>query len=68
MNAKEFLTKFPNEAPVVCKEAGTSMVYLRHLAAGHRFPSRELALRLEQASGGRMTRLKLLYPAETEAA
>ena len=44
---------------------GTTKNYLNLLACGQRRPSPELALRIEQATGGAVTRMELLYPQET---
>lgn len=64
MNAQDFIAQYPDEVPTVCQMAGTNVIYFKQLAAGVRYPSRDLALALERASGGRMTRLELLYPDE----
>jgi DNA-binding transcriptional regulator YdaS (Cro superfamily) len=40
--------------------AGTKVGYLYQLAGGHRRPSNDLALRIEEASGGVVTREELL--------
>ena len=65
MNAQDFIAQYPDEVPAVCQAAGTNVPYFRQLAAGVRYPGRDLALALERASGGRMTRLELLYPSES---
>lgn len=65
MNAQDFLITYPDEVPTVCQTAGTNVTYFKQLVAGLRYPSRDLALALERASSGRMTRLELLYPDET---
>lgn len=64
MNAQDFLTTYPDEVLAVCQTAGTNVTYFKQLVAGLRYPSRDLALALERASGGRMTRMELLYPTE----
>lgn len=68
MNVKEFLKQYPQEAEAVAKSAGTSVAYLRQLAGYHRYPSRNLALKLEKASGGRLTLIDLLIPNNNQAA
>lgn len=67
MNAHDFQETCPDEVRIVAAAAGTTPEYFRQLAAGTRWPSRELALALERASRGRMTRLELLYPDEPPA-
>lgn len=59
MNVRDFLRstrKDPAERERVAACAGTSVAYLRQLAGGHSRASAEMAIRLEQASDGRITR------------
>lgn len=44
----------------VAKRARTTVAYLRQIAGGHSRPSADMAVRLEAASDGRMTREELL--------
>ena len=44
----------------VAKRARTTVAYLKQIAGGHSRPSADMALRLEAASDGRMTREELL--------
>jgi DNA-binding transcriptional regulator YdaS (Cro superfamily) len=39
--------------------AGTQLIYLRHVSAGHRRMSADLAIRLEWASAGQLTAREL---------
>lgn len=45
---------------------GTHPVYLNAILRGRRRPSPDLALRIEEATGGAVTRMELLYPEEKE--
>ncbi len=61
--AQAFLDKFGDEeAEQVCLLAGTSLVYFKQCCEGRRTPSRKLAEKLEIASGGRLSRAKLVWP------
>lgn len=63
MDIKTFLkTAKPEEAERVARDAGTSLAYLRQLAGRHRNCSKHLAMRLEQASKGRITAIGALFP------
>jgi hypothetical protein len=63
MDMKSFVKQTPpDERERVAMLAGTTDAYLQQLAGGHRKPSSALAKRLEEASCGKLTRLKLLYP------
>ena len=42
----------PAEARTVARRAGTSVAHMRHIAAGRRAPSADLAQRLARATGG----------------
>jgi hypothetical protein len=62
VDAYEFNRTFgAKEAERVALEAGTTLAYFRQIVFGFRFPSRELALRLVEASSGRMTLHDLMY-------
>ena len=55
MDAYTFIQKFgADEAELVARTAGTSLVYIKQLASRHRYPSRNLAMRLVSASAGRL--------------
>lgn len=49
------------ETARVCSAAGTSLVYFEQVAKGSRNFSRKLAERLEEASGGRLDRVALVF-------
>jgi len=68
MDARKFLNSKPEaEAAKVAKKAGTTLAYLKQLAYGQRTPRPKLAEALEQASGGEMTKLELLFPPKSDA-
>lgn len=68
MNAKDFLEKYGRErASAVAVAAGTNIAYFSQIAHGHRSPSRKLAKRLEDASGGDMTFIELMMPVQEAA-
>lgn len=52
-------TTSKTERERVAKEAETTVAYLFQLAGGHREPSVKLAMRLEKASGGLLSRRDL---------
>ena len=61
MDCRTFLkTSLPEERERVASAAGTTVAYLKQIAGGHSRPSPGLAVRLEEASGRRMTREELL--------
>lgn len=68
MDARTFLKKKP-EALVerVAVKAGTTLAYFKQLAYGARTPGKKLAGELEEASGGVLTRMELLYPPKPDA-
>lgn len=68
MNARAYYEKYGIEAcDEVCQKAGTKLSYFRQIMIGHRSPSPKLALRLEKASGGEMTKEALLWGADSDA-
>jgi len=52
----------------LAKNLGIHQVYLSSVFNGHRRPSPDLARRIEQATGGQVTRMELLYPEEAPRA
>ena len=46
----------------IAKKARTKPVYISQIIMGYRRPSSRLALLLEKATNGAVTRLELLYP------
>lgn len=60
MDMRTFLkTTSKTERERVAKEVETTVAYLFQLAGGHREPSVKLAMRLEKASGGLLSRRDL---------
>lgn len=62
MDLRDFLRSTrdnPAERERVAASAGTSVAYLWQLAGGHSRASADMAVRIEQASGGRITREEL---------
>lgn len=60
MDAKVFYESFgAEESERVAIEAGTTLDYFKQIMYGNRFPSHQLAKRLEEASEGRITRYSL---------
>ena len=60
MDALTFLkTAGKAEAERVARAAGSNYVYFSQIAYGHRRPSPDLARKLSEASGGKMTLPKL---------
>jgi len=48
----------------VAREMGVHPSYISHLNAGRRRPSPEMAAQIERITGGRVSRIELLYPNE----
>ena len=66
MNAKAFHDKYGREkVESVAKAAGTTYAYFQQIMYGNRFPSRNLARRLADASDGEMTWQELLEGDDT---
>lgn len=49
----------------IAERAGTTVEYLLQIKYGKRKPSRKLALKIEEASGGRIKKMDLLFPDES---
>lgn len=63
MDMKTFLKSIKEaEREAIAKAAHTSVAYLWQIAGGHRTPSRALAERLEEVSGGRLCKVELVFP------
>lgn len=60
MNLKQYLKGKNREK--LANQVGTSKAYIDQLCVGMRRASPEMALRIEIASGGAVTRMELLYP------
>lgn len=60
MNLKDFLrTLAPDEREAFAEAANTSVAYLYQLAGGHRDASAKMAVKIEKASQGAVTRREL---------
>lgn len=59
MDMRTFISRFPDQLGVVAETAGTKPIYLRQIANGHRQPSFAMALRLEEATSGTVTKSDL---------
>ncbi len=60
MDAKKFYEEFgKEEATQVAIAAGTNLDYFKQIMYGNRLPSHKLTVKLEESSGGRMTRKHL---------
>jgi len=72
MDAKTFFTELgESEAKRVSELAGTSLDYFKQVMYGNRKFSHKLAIKIETASDGRMTRAELrpdIWGAQEEAA
>lgn len=51
------------EAERVAVDAGTSYEHFKHMAHGRRNPSKAMAAALVKSSGGKMSLMRLLFPA-----
>lgn len=52
----------------IAKKVGSHPVYINAILRGRRHPSPKLALAIEEATGGAVTRMELLYPEQKEQA
>jgi len=64
MYLKPYLKKAKLTMAEFAKMCQSSQPFISQIANGHNRPSPDLALRIEQAAGGEVTRMELLYPAE----
>jgi len=64
MSKKNTLKRTQRE---IAEEIGVHAVHLNAVLRGRSRPSASLALRIEQATGGAVTRMELLYPDERTA-
>ena len=62
MQLKEYL-KSKNRAEFAA-EVGTTLNYINNICTNPTLAGKALALRIEQATGGAVSRLELLYPEE----
>ena len=66
MTISEYLVSKKLSQVAFSKQVAVGHIYLNALAKGRRRPSPSLALRIEQATGGAVTRMELLYPEATD--
>jgi plasmid maintenance system antidote protein VapI len=64
MEIKEYLKESNVSRRQFSEKLGIHYMHLNNLIRKERKPSRDLALRIEEATGGAVTRMELLYPAE----
>jgi len=62
MQLNEYIVKNSLPQNELAERAGVKPAFLSLLVAGKRKPSPSTALRIEQATGGAVTRMELLYP------
>ena len=60
MNLKEYLDE--RDRRMFAEKVGISYGYLRLLVSYHKMPSRKLAAKISQATGGSVSIKELLYP------
>ncbi len=63
MDLKQFLKG--KDRKNFATQIGTTKNYINLLACRNRRPSPDLALRIEEATGGAVSRMELLYPEQT---
>ena len=65
------IKKFCNDNDITLKDfsvrVGTSAPYLSQIVKGYRKPSADVALAIEQATGGAVTLRELLFPDKAKA-
>jgi plasmid maintenance system antidote protein VapI len=62
MNLKQYLQTSDTKRKDFCSSLGIHYQHLNNILRGKRNPSADLALRIEEATGGAVTRMELLYP------
>lgn len=63
MHLKDFLKKSSAiEKKELAEKAGISYAYLYQLASGYRGVTKKMAIKLEQASGGKISRVEACFP------
>jgi DNA-binding transcriptional regulator YdaS (Cro superfamily) len=65
MNLRDFLTANQMRLSTFATKAGLKQSYASLIKNGHKRPSPGVALRIEEATGGAVTRMELLYPEQT---
>lgn len=66
MNLKNFLITNKISQLKFSKTLGVHHMTIHQILSGRRTPSRKLAAIIEQATGGQVSRLELLYPENKE--
>jgi len=67
MKIEEFLEKENMSIAKFALNIGVHYTHILRIVNGQRRPSPELALKIEQATDGQVTRLELLYPENNES-
>lgn len=62
MDLKHYLKTSGTKRKDLCDVLGIHYQHLNNIFRGKRHPSPDLALRIEEATGGAVTRMELLYP------
>ena len=62
MNLKEYLKTNQMKLSIFAQKAGLKQPYASLIKNGHKRPSPDVALRIEEATGGVVSRMELLYP------
>lgn len=62
MNLKTYLKKTGTTTAMLAAKIAVAQSYVSQLALMNRRPSPDLALKIEQATNGEVTRMELLYP------
>ena len=62
MKLKDYLKKNDRTLKSFCLQNDFVYGYLRHISNKRKRPSPEMALRIEKATKGKVTRMELLYP------
>ena len=62
MELREYLKTSKRSRRALSDSIGVHYMHLSNIIRGARRPSPSLALRIEEATGGQVTRLELLYP------
>jgi transcriptional regulator with XRE-family HTH domain len=66
MRLSEYLSKNKIKLNRFAEDAGLKQPYASLIKNGHKRPSPDVALRIEQATNGEVTVLELLYPNKEE--
>lgn len=64
MKLDEYLFRMKTTKKDFAEKVGISRGYLQHLLSGIKSPSVKLAKKIEEATGGKVTKEELLFPEE----